>query len=202
MSIGPSSASASISRARELDDVTLARARTGDQAAQTALVERYQRPVFALLWRMVGPQRALVEDLAQETFLRVLRALPGFDPAGGGRLVTWILTIATRLALDHLRSLGGSANGRDPGEVAGAVPVVLPRPDQDAQRRALAVALVRAVDALAPPFRAAFLLREVQGLSYQEVSEALDVDVGTVKSRLSRARAVLQRALAEVHDEQ
>jgi RNA polymerase sigma-70 factor, ECF subfamily len=88
MSIGPSSASASISRARELDDVTLARARAGDQAAQTALVERYQRPVFALLWRMVGPQRALVEDLAQETFLRVLRALPGFDPAGGGRLVT------------------------------------------------------------------------------------------------------------------
>jgi RNA polymerase sigma-70 factor (ECF subfamily) len=202
MSIGPSSASASFRRDRELDDVTLARARTGDQAAQTALVERYQRPVFALLWRMVGPQRALVEDLAQETFLRVLRALQGFDPAGGGRLVTWILTIATRLALDHLRSLNGGVNGRDPGAVAGAVPVVLPRPDQDAQRRALAVALVRAVDALAPPFRAAFLLREVQGLSYQEVSEALDVDVGTVKSRLSRARAVLQRALAEVHDEQ
>ena len=85
--------------------------------------------------------------------------------------------------------------------MAGGVPVVLPRPDQDAQRRALAVALVRAVDALAPPFRAAFLLREVQGLSYQEISQALDMDVGTVKSRLSRARAVLQRALAEVHDE-
>ena len=201
MSIGPSSASASFSRDRELDDVTLARARAGEQSAQTAVVERYQRPVFALLWRMVGPQRALVEDLAQETFLRVLRALPGFDPAGGGRLVTWILTIATRLALDHLRSMNGGANGRDPGEVAGAVPVVLPRPDQDAQRRALAVALVRAVDALAPPFRAAFLLREVQGLSYQEVSQALDIDVGTVKSRLARARAVLQRALAEVHDE-
>jgi RNA polymerase sigma-70 factor, ECF subfamily len=201
MSIGPSSASASIRRERELDDVTLARAQAGDKSAQAALVERYQRPVFALLWRMVGPQRALVEDLAQETFLRVLRALAGFDPAGGGRLVTWILTIATRLALDHLRSLNGGANGRDPSAIAGAVPVVLPRPDQDAQRRALAVALVRAVDALAPPFRAAFLLREVQGLSYQEVSQALDVDVGTVKSRLARARAVLQRALAEIHDE-
>ena len=198
MSPGPSSASASFNRDRDLDDVTLARARTGDQTAQAALIERYQRPVFALVSRMVGPQRALVEDLAQETFLRVLRALPGFDPNGSGRLVTWILTIATRLALDHLRSLNGRG---DPGSVAGGVPVVLPRPDQDAQRRSLAVALVRAVDALAPPFRAAFLLREVQGLSYQEVSEALDVDIGTVKSRLARARAVLQRALAEVHDE-
>jgi RNA polymerase sigma-70 factor (ECF subfamily) len=198
MASGPSSASASYTRDRELDDLTLARARGGEQAAQAALIQRYQRPVFALLWRMVGPQQALVEDLAQETFLRVLRALPGFDPSGGARLITWILTISTRLALDHLRSVNSRG---DPGSVAGGVPVTLPRPDQDAQRRSLAVALVRAVDALAPPFRAAFLLREVQGLSYQEVSQALDVDIGTVKSRLARARAVLQRALAEEHGE-
>lgn len=201
MPMGPSSASASIDRDRDLDDLTLARARAGDQRAQAALIERYQRPVFSLLWRMVGPQASLVEDLAQDTFLRVLRALPGFDPLGGARLITWILTIATRLALDHLRSLHTRSDLDVRGEhaaVPGAVPVALPRPDQDAQRRALAVALVRAVDALAPPFRAAFLLREVQGLSYKEVSEALDIDVGTVKSRLARARAVLQRALAEM----
>jgi RNA polymerase sigma-70 factor (ECF subfamily) len=78
---------------------------------------------------------------------------------------------------------------------------VLPAPDQGAYRRALAVELLRAVEALGPPFRAAFLLREVHGLSYEEIAEALDVDIGTVKSRLSRARAALQQALAEVHDE-
>src|SRR5215213_1464126 len=88
---------------RELDEVTLARAQRGDRAAQAMLVERYQRPVFALLSRMVGRERALVEDLAQETFLRVLRSLAGFTVNGPARLSTWIVTIATRLALDHLR---------------------------------------------------------------------------------------------------
>src|SRR5688500_7230810 len=155
MATTPSPASAPVDRDQELDDVTLARARAGEQAAQAALIERYQRPVFALLWRMVGPQRALVEDLAQETFLRVLRALPGFDPHRRARLVTWVLTIASRLALDHLRGLTGRG---DPAAVAGGLPVTLPRPDQDVHRRRLAVALVRAVDELPPPFRAAFLL--------------------------------------------
>src|SRR3954447_21718894 len=88
---------------RELDEVSLARAQRGDRAAQAVLVERYQRPVFALLSRMVGRDRAAVEDLAQETFLRALRALPRFSLQGPARLSTWILTIATRLALDQLR---------------------------------------------------------------------------------------------------
>jgi RNA polymerase sigma-70 factor (ECF subfamily) len=183
---------------RDLDDVTLRRAKAGERPAQTALIERYQRPVFALLWRMVGPDRAVVEDLAQETFLRVLGALGRFEPGGSARLVTWILTIATRLALDHLRARSGHP---DRGLPAGTIPVALPRPDQDADRRALAVALVRAVEALGPPFRAAFLLREVHGLRYEEIADALDVDVGTVKSRLARARMLLQAALAPVREE-
>src|SRR5215831_16089459 len=85
----------------ELDDLTLARAQRGDEPACRTLVERYQRPVFALLGRMCGHAR--VEDLAQETFLRVFRALPRFDRSGPARLSTWILTVATRLALDELR---------------------------------------------------------------------------------------------------
>ena len=97
---------ASTERDRELDEETLRRAQAGDQSAQAALIERYQRPVFALLSRMVGADPELVEDLAQETFLRVLGALAGFDPRGEARLVTWILTIAGHLAIDHLRSAG------------------------------------------------------------------------------------------------
>jgi RNA polymerase sigma-70 factor (ECF subfamily) len=182
---------------RELDEMTLARAQRGDKAAQAMLVERYQRPVFALLSRMVGRERALVEDLAQETFLRVLRSLAGFTVNGPARLSTWIVTIATRLALDHLRR---RAPRMDEAAVAGGLPAVLPRPDQDVQRRAVAVALTEAVEALGPPFRAAFLLREVHGLTYEQIAEALEIDSGTVKSRLARARAALQKALAELHD--
>src|SRR5581483_8337373 len=88
----------------DLDELTFTRAKNGEPAAQSALCDRYQRPVFSLLWRMVGPQRAVVEDLTQETFLRVLRSLRFFEYHGRARLVTWILTIATRLALDHLRA--------------------------------------------------------------------------------------------------
>lgn len=181
----------------DLDEVTLARAKAGDQGAQTALVNRYKRPVFALLWRMIGPEEGVVDDLTQETFLRVLRALPEFRYDGRARLITWILTIATRLALGHLRA----RRTRHDVLVPGSAPVALPQPDQAVSRRALAAALVQAIDELGPPFRAAFLLREVHGLSYDEIASALDIDVGTVKSRLGRARASLQLALAEMHDE-
>ncbi len=182
----------------ELDAITLGRAQKGDRAAQAALIHRYQQPVFALLWRIAGPERALVEDLAQETFLRVLRALPRFEPSGRARLVTWILTIATRLAINHTRSRVVRSQDVVP---PGGVPAALLPPDQDAERRKLGTALLGAIEALGPQFRAAFLLRELHGLRYEEIAEALEVDVGTVKSRLSRARALLQRALAELHDD-
>ena len=182
----------------DLDEITVARAQAGDRGARTAVVRRYQRPVFALLSRMLGADRQVIEDLAQETFIRVLGALPGFDRSRRERMLTWILTIASRLALDHLRNRG---KHRDPSQVPGGVPVVIPGPDQMADRRALGRALVQAVDALPPAYRAAFLLRELHGLTYDEIAEGLEVDLGTVRSRLARARALLQRALAEMHDD-
>jgi RNA polymerase sigma-70 factor (ECF subfamily) len=180
----------------EMDELTLARAQRGDRLAQAALIARYERPVFALLSRMMGRDRAAVEDLAQETFLRALRALPRFSTQGPARLSTWILTIATRLALDHHRRRTPPLEDLAAAE---AIPVGLPWPDQAADRRAVAAALTEAVAALGPPFRAAFLLREAHGLSYEEIARALEIDEGTVKSRLSRARAALQEALGEMH---
>jgi RNA polymerase sigma-70 factor (ECF subfamily) len=182
----------------ELDGVTLARAKAGDRRAQAAIVHRYERPVFSLLWRMIGPQPAVVEDLTQETFLRVLRALERFEDDGRARMVTWVLSIASRLAIDHLRACRPH---RDVTIVPGALPVALPSPEHEVNRRALGAALIQAVDSLSPQFRAAFLLREVHGLTYDEIALALEIDVGTVKSRLARARAALQAALAEMRDE-
>src|SRR5262245_60722258 len=81
----------------EVDRETLRRCQAGEAAALRLFVTRYQRPVFALLSRLLGPGPH-VEDLAQETFLRALRALSGFDLDGSARASTWLLTIATRLA--------------------------------------------------------------------------------------------------------
>lgn len=178
----------------ELDELTLARAQRGDDRACRELVVRYQKPVFALLGRMLVTRRPVVEDLAQETFLRVFRALPTFSPSGPARLSTWILTIATRLALDELRR-------RPPQtEPLTAEVATIAGPDADAQRRAVAAAITRAVADLSADHRAIFLLREYHGLEYDEIARALDLDPGTVKSRLSRARAALRDALAGVND--
>lgn len=181
--------------ATELDEPTLRRAARGDAAAARALVELYQGRVFALVSRMLaGRGRATIEDAAQDTFLHVFRRLAGFDAGGAARLSTWILTIAARRAIDELRRQR---------------PALLPdlerageaRADERAVRRELAQAIEAALRELSPELRAAFLLREYHGLEYAEIAEALDIDLGTVKSRLSRARAALRERLAEVHRE-
>ena len=183
------------SSGRELDDVTLRRAQRGDPAACRALVERYQGPVFALLGRLLGGgRRAQVEDLAQDTFLAVFRQLAGFAPLGPARLSTWILTIASRRAIDELRR-------RPPTPIAGEDVLAHAESADDALvRRQLAQAIDRALAELTPEYRAAFVLRELHGLEYADIARALEIDLGTVKSRLARARAALRTALAEVHD--
>lgn len=181
----------------ELDELTLARAQRGDPRARRDLVVRYQRPVFAILSRMLHGRSGLppVEDLAQETFLKVFRALPGFDRNGPARLSTWILTIASRLAIDELRRRRPELAALD----ATTEPAGTSAADSDTERRALADLLRRAIDDLSPEFRAAFLLREYHELEYAEIADNLKIDLGTVKSRLSRARAALRRALEEVY---
>jgi RNA polymerase sigma-70 factor, ECF subfamily len=166
----------------ELDDVTVARAQRGDDAACRALVERYQARVFALLGRMVG-RTGPVEDLAQEAFLRVFGALPRFAVDGPARLSTWILTIATRLAVDELRR-------RRPSE-----PEPVPESIDPIERHALGQVLEAAIAALPVEQRVPFLLRELHGLEYREIAETLELDLNTVKSRLFRAREALQRTL-------
>ncbi len=172
---------------RELDELTLRRAQRGEAAACRALVERYERPVFALVGRMLG-RRDGVEDLAQETFLRAFRALADFDPRGPARLSTWLLTIATRLCLDALRR---RAHEPLPLEAARTLDSGA-RTDAAAERRALGRAIELAVSRLPPDQRAVVVLREWHELDYDEIARALELDLGTVKSRLSRARAALR----------
>lgn len=182
----------------ELDALTLARACRGDEAASRAFFDQYHRIVFAFLWRMLSPRvsQAQVEDLTQETFLRAFAALARFSPAGEARPSSWLLTIATRLALNELRR-----HRRRPGDVMDVEAVSIAsnsRTDEAATRRALGTLLAREVARLQPDQRSVFLLREYHGLTYNEIAQALDVELGTVQSRLARARATLREALKEV----
>jgi RNA polymerase sigma-70 factor (ECF subfamily) len=171
-----------------LDELTLRRAQRGDERAWRDLIERFQAPVHGLVWRLLsGRARHRVEDLTQETFVRVLGALPRFDPAGPASLSTWILTIATRLALNELRRPELAPLDHEPFAVD--------RTDTTAERRRLGAAIASGMAALPDAQRAVLVLREYHDLDYGEIAEALELDVGTVKSRLSRARAALRAHL-------
>ena len=181
---------AAASTAEPLDELTLRRAQRGDEPAWRALIGRHQAAVHAVIWRLLaGRRQHRAEDLVQETFVRVLRALPGFDPAGPARLTTWILTIATRLALNELRRPDDAALVDEPAAAGGDLA------DAGAERRRLAAAIQAAVAALPDTQRAVFVLREYHDLDYGEIAAALDIDLGTVKSRLARARGALRTEL-------
>ena len=171
----------------ELDGETLARAQMGDRDAFRALYERYADVVYAFVRRMLGDDAA-AEDALQDTFLRVARSLPSFRVDGPAALSTWILTIARRAALTPRRP---------PPTVPLREREVAPAPvELGAVRRRLEDAL----GALSPEQRAVFVLRELSQLSYDEIAVAVGADVGTVRSRLHRARAALQAALGDLLD--
>jgi RNA polymerase sigma-70 factor (ECF subfamily) len=172
----------------------LARCRAQDPLAFRAFVVQHERLVFALLSRMQGPGASDLEDLAQETFLRAYRAFPGFDPEGAAKPSTWLLTIATRLALDAKKKRRvGTAPLGDEAEARASDST----PELRAERRQLGAALAEAMDALPDDQRAALLLSDVHGLSTAEIAEALDVPEATAKTRLFRARVKMREMLRE-----
>jgi RNA polymerase sigma-70 factor, ECF subfamily len=182
-------------RRAELDREVLARAQEGARDALERLVLRYERPVFALLSRMLVPKgrAAIVRDLAHETFAQVLRSLRNFDPDGPARLSSWILTIATRVALRELEA---------PRLVA--VPIESARHvraaggERAVEQSALRAGVVRTLSELAPHHQAVLILRVYHELDYEEIAAMLEIDVGTVRSRLARAREALRRALGDL----
>jgi RNA polymerase sigma-70 factor (ECF subfamily) len=178
------------SPAGELDDLTLARARRGDPSAQALLIERYGRQVYALVGRMMAGRGHVVDDLAQDTMIKVLTNLHRYDPAGPAKLSTWILTVATRTCIDGLRQARPSVS-------LDAIDAM--RSSEDLERRAgqreLTRQVVEAMAELPADQRAVLVLRAYHDFDYAEIAEALGVEEGTVKSRLGRARAALRRAL-------
>jgi RNA polymerase sigma-70 factor (ECF subfamily) len=175
-----------------LDELTLRRAQKGDERAWRDLIAAFERPVHGLIWRLLaGRARHRAEDLTQETFVRVLRALPTFDPAGPASLSTWMLTIATRLTLNELR--------RPETQEINSEPLAEERTDAASERQRLGAAIARGVASLPDAQRAVFVLREYHDLDYQDIADVLELDLGTVKSRLARARSALREQLGDLH---
>jgi RNA polymerase sigma-70 factor, ECF subfamily len=174
------------------DDATLlARLRAGDEQAFEALVTTYQHRVFGVALRMLG-RRAEAEEIAQETFLRAHRALGEFR--GEARLGTWLYGIASRLCLNRLAS---SARRHEQGDEAAMLRHAAERADAGAalEQRELAAALHDAIAALPDDRRIVVVLRDLEGLEYEEIAEVLGVPLNTVRSRLHRARLDLQAKL-------
>jgi len=174
----------------ELDELTLERARRGDRAAQASLIECYGGRVYALCGRMlVGRRSGEVDDVAQDALVKVLRGLPRFDPDGPAKLSTWVLTIAARSCIDALRQPA-------PAAPLDRKPAGDDDPERTTAQRQLCRRVRRAMAALPAEQRAVLVLRAFHDLDPAEVAAALRIAPGTVKSRTSRARAALRRALA------
>ena len=178
-----------------MDDAELvASARAGDSQAFAALIGRYETRVVRLVRGMVPESD--VEDVTQDAFLKAFRKLSAFD--GRSSFYTWIYRIASNTAMDwrkrerHRRHapLPEGPEGED------AVPSRDAGPQAAARRNELAAAIDRAVANLPGHYHEIVVLREVQGLSYEEIAETLGISKGTVESRLFRARERLRERLA------
>ncbi len=168
----------------------LPRLRAGDPRAFEELVIAYQHRVFGVALRMLG-NRAEAEEIAQEVFLRAHRAIADFR--GEARLGTWLYAIASRLCLNRLASPDRRlARGDDP---LMDVPASTPDAAAAAERAELDAALRAAIAELPDDRRLVLVLRDVEGLSYEQIAEALALDPGTVRSRLHRARMQLKEKL-------
>jgi len=171
----------------EIAPETIEGCRRGDATAQQAVFERYRDRVFSIALVFLKGERAAAEDVTQEVFVKVFRALPSFRLEA--RLSTWLYRIAANACLDELRRRRRLLLFGDlPPAIHPAVPASEPAE--------ASADIVSAVQRLGPRLRIAVLLRYYEDLSYEEIADALGTTSGTIASRLNRAHAILARELA------
>jgi RNA polymerase sigma-70 factor (ECF subfamily) len=166
------------------------RGRRGDLAL---LVERYHAPLLGYLYRLTGGERALSEDLTQEAFVRVLRYIGQYQYPRPFK--PWLYQIATNTARDHFKRADQRRTSAVPDDTL--FEDEADKPEETAEQRDVERQVVAAVSGLPEHQRLAVILRYYQGLSLIEIAAALDVPVGTVKSRLSLALARLRDVLKQ-----
>jgi len=184
---------------QDIDRQLVERARQGDKRAFEMLVEKYQRRLLRLLSRMVKNAEE-VEDIAQETFIKAYRALPNFR--GDAAFYTWLYRIGVNTAKNYLAgrkktmpTLSDQAMGDDDEPDERLVVQDLNTPETAVMSKQIALAVNEAVDALPEELRSAITLREMEGLSYEEIAESMNCPIGTVRSRIFRAREAIAAKL-------
>ena len=184
---------------REVDQQLVARAQRGDKRAFELLVVKYQRKLGRLLSRWVRDP-AEVEDVTQEAFIKAYRALPSFR--GESAFYTWLYRIAINTAKNYLVALGRRApttTGFDNEEAEGFEDAEQLRdsntPETELEGKQVAAVVNKAMEALPEDLRTAITLREIEGLSYDEIASVMNCPIGTVRSRIFRAREAIATEL-------
>jgi RNA polymerase sigma-70 factor (ECF subfamily) len=179
-----------------VDEAQLIQAsRQGDVSAFNRLVLAYQQTIYNLAFRMLGEAEAAA-DITQEAFISAFRSLASFRD---GSFKGWLLRIATNACYDQLRQRRRHplSSLEDLVEVVEKLPSPEAGPDEYALRRELADEIQRGLATLPPEQRVVVIMSDVQGFSYEDIAQATNTSLGTVKSRLSRGRAHLRDYLAQ-----
>lgn len=191
-----------MSTEREIDAVLVRKAQAGDKRAFEVLVSKYQRRILRLLGRILHNQSD-VEDIAQETFLKAYRALPKFRNESA--FYTWLYRIAVNTAKNHISSKHNQVFVSDQidtqdGETFSLLDNLTDgeTPETHMHNREIIESLQIALDELPEQLRQAIVLRELEGLSYEEIATAMDCPVGTVRSRIFRAREAISERLKPI----
>jgi RNA polymerase sigma-70 factor (ECF subfamily) len=189
---------------QDIDRQLVERARLGDKRAFELLVEKYHRRLLRLLSRMVRDQDE-VDDIAQETFIKAYRALPNFR--GDSAFYTWLYRIGVNTAKNYLATrkkamptISDQSMGDDDEPDERLVAQDISTPETVMMSKQVAMAVNQVVEALPEELRTAITLREMEGLSYEEIAEMMGCPIGTVRSRIFRAREAIAAKLRPMLD--
>ncbi|WP_027081347.1 RNA polymerase sigma factor RpoE [Luteimonas mephitis] len=188
---------------QDLDQELVRRVQRGDSAAFDLLVRKYQHRIAALIGRYIADWSEC-QDVAQDTFIRAYRAIGNFR--GDAQFYTWLHRIAVNTAKNHLvahkrRPPTEDIDVSDAEQFDSGIRLRdTDTPDRELARQQMEQVVMRAVDALPEELRTAITLREVEGMSYDEIAQRMDCPIGTVRSRIFRAREAIDAELRPLMD--